>query len=89
MARYIYCPICNMEMATKAACYDELYESVKGTAIKDMFCDGCIMDDFSGATPILKGEECYAAVLLDNEYHPNYKKQHLDNWAHEYINLPK
>ncbi len=87
MARYIHCENCKIVFSVRAACYDELYESVEGFAKKDMFCDGCMTEDFSGATPILKGEKCYASILLPNEYHFNYYKQHPDNWAEEFIEI--
>ncbi len=56
----------------------EFYEFIKGNAIKDMRCDGCY-------DPILKGDECFAGVLLDSKSHPNYAHQNPEVWAHECI----
>ena len=83
MARYIHCEKCNKQMSDSAKKFGELYESVEGTAIKDMFCDGgCGTGE---ATPIKKGEKCFAAVLLNNSSHPNYKHHQPQTWAHEFI----
>lgn len=81
MARYIHCPECNKRMAANAAKFGELYESVEGVALYDMFCDGA----HDGLTEIKQGDKCFAAVLLDNSKHPNYRRQHPDNWAHDFI----
>jgi len=84
MARYIHCEKCNTKMANSATKYGELYESIEGVALKDMFCDG---DCFSGnsATSIKKGDKCFAAVLLDNRNHPTYHLQKPEAWASEFI----
>jgi hypothetical protein len=83
MARYIFCEQCNNKVAKSAHRYSELYESIEGTALKDMFCDGGCFG--SVTKPILKGEKCFAAVLLNSKTHPNYEAQHPDNWADEFI----
>lgn len=84
MARLIHCEKCNKQMAALADRYGELYESVEGIALRDMFCDGsCFTGD--SATPIKKGDKCFAAVLLNNRNHPTYHLQKPEAWASEFI----
>lgn len=84
MARYIHCEKCNKQMTESANKYGELYESIEGIAIKDMLCDGGCGTGGS-ATPIKKGDKCFAAVLLNNRSHPTYHLQKPEAWAHEFI----
>jgi len=68
-----------MEAAAKR--YNELYESIIGTAQRNMFCDGA----HSGQKEIKAGDICYAAVLLPSRDHHNYERQKPEAWAHGYI----
>lgn len=83
MARYIHCESCNKQMTESAKKFGELYESIEGVALKDMFCDGACGK--GEATQIEEGEKCFAAVLLDNNAHPNYQYHKPSFWAHEFI----
>lgn len=83
MARYIHCEACNKRMREVAKSYNELYESIEGIALKDMFCDGAC--DGGKATEIKKGDKCFAAVLLPSEFHSNYAKQKPGRWAADFI----
>lgn len=83
MARYIHCEKCNREMAASAKEFGELYESIEGTAIKDMFCDGGCGKEWP--TPIRKGDKCFASVLLTNNQHPNYKFQKPEAWMGQFM----
>ena len=83
MARYIHCEKCNKQMQRTASRFNELYEFIEGIALRDMFCDGACGSD--EATPIKKGEKCFAAVLLDSRSHPNYENQKPENWANQYL----
>jgi len=85
MARSIYCEECNKKVASDAKKFDELYESIEGIAIVDMFCDGFCGSDT--ATPIKKGDKCFASVLLNSKNHPNYEFQKPENWANEYLEI--
>jgi hypothetical protein len=82
MARYILCSVCNDRMARVARKHTELFESIAGTAIKDMLCDGGCSDQ---TTEIKKGDTCYAAVSLPSIFHANYAIQKPSVWAHEFI----
>lgn len=82
MSRYIQCINCHQCMEQLAIKYNEFYKSTKGLAIKSMKCDNC-------GNPILPEEECYASVLLVNEYHELAKIQDPDNWAFMYITQTK
>ncbi len=85
MARYIHCEECKNRMVANAHKYGELYEFIEGIALFDMYCDGsCGNED---ATPIKKGEKCFASVLLPNKSHQNYEKQKPENWAEDYLKL--
>lgn len=86
MARYIHCEECNKSMTELAQKYDELYESIEGVAIKDMFCDGACGGN--EAKLIMEGGKCYAAVLLNSNSHPNYEHHKPESWAHEFITTP-
>lgn len=70
-------------MEASAKQFGELYESIEGVAIKDMFCDGGCGD--SEPTPIKKGDKCFASVLLPNSSHPTYHLQKPEAWANEFI----
>lgn len=85
MARYIHCEKCKNSISEKAKTYGELYEYVEGIALNDMLCDGICGNE--QATPIKKGDKCYAAVLLPNKFHFNYEKQKPENWAKDFINI--
>jgi hypothetical protein len=65
-------------MAANAIKFQELYESIEGFAIKDLWCDGC-------PTPFKKGDKCYASVLLTTNLHPNYKAQKPESWMKDFI----
>lgn len=87
MARYIHCEECKNRLEALHASYNELYEYVKGTAVRDMFCDGsCYGGGAKSATPIKEGEICYAAICLPSNKHFNYEKIKPELWAHEFIN---
>lgn len=75
-------------MSDTATKYGELYESIEGKAIKDMFCDGACSNG-SGPTEIKKGDNCFAAVLLPDRHHFNYERQKPERWAHEFITFEK
>jgi uncharacterized protein with PIN domain len=83
MSRKILCPECDKELSKLAHGYSELYESIKGVSYHEyMMCDDC-------GKSIKEGEECFAAVLLTNKSHPNYKFQRPELWAHKFINIQK
>lgn len=75
---------CNKKMKDSAIKYGELYESIEGIALRDMFCDGTCFTGES-ATEIKKGDKCFAAVLLNNRNHPTYHLQKPEAWANEFI----
>lgn len=74
-------------MIASAERHGELYESIEGFALRDMFCDGAC--GTYEATLIEEGEKCFASVLLNNNNHPNYEKQKPEMWANEFINISK
>jgi hypothetical protein len=78
MSRKILCPKCNDAISKLAEKYNELFESKNGTSLLEMKCDDCGRD-------IEINENCFAAVLLPSEYHPNYQMQKPENWASIYI----
>ena len=80
MAKYIHCEDCKKQIEKAAEQFGELYEVLKGNAIKEMLCDGC-------ADNIKIGETCFAAVLLPNNKHFNYEKHKPVNWAFDFINV--
>lgn len=82
MARNIYCKGCNDRIKKSAEEFGELYESLAGTANKDLNCDGGGTDHQFDIKP---GDICYAAVLLPSKDHPNYERQKPEMWAHDYI----
>lgn len=84
MATNIYCPECDKRIKATAERYGELYESVKGEAIKEMFCDSCYP-----LKTINIGDICFAAVLLPNSSHFNYNFQKPEVWMNDYINVIK
>ena len=65
-------------MENAASLYNECYEVLAGTAIKNIKCDGC-------GNPIELNAECVAAVLLPSTSHFNYEKQKPIVWANEFI----
>jgi hypothetical protein len=83
MARYILCERCDNTLSESSKKYGELYESIEGIAIKDMFCDGACGD--SEATPIKKGDKCFAAVLLPSISHQNYKFHKPKVWMSDFV----
>lgn len=88
MATYIHCEACKNRMTANAARFNELYESLEGTALRDMFCDGACTDGNNGGpTPIKAGDICFAAVLLNNRSHFNYEKQRPQVWASQFIKV--
>jgi len=80
MARYIHCPLCKDRVEKNAIKFGELYESIKGTALKSMICD-------ANGEQIKFGDECYAAVLLLNKEHKNYIHQKPEVWMNEFIKV--
>jgi len=87
MARYILCERCDKTLKSSASQYGELYESIEGTALRDMLCDGACGE--GAATPIKEGGKCFAACLLNNSSHPNYQFQKPEVWANEFLNIEK
>jgi len=87
MARYIYCEKCDNKMKASAIEFGELYESIEGIALRDMFCDGACGG--AEATQIEEGDKCFAAVLLDSKSHPNYESQKPSAWANQFIKTSK
>lgn len=85
MGMYIHCEKCKNRLAKLAAKYNELYESLEGTALKDMKCDGC--DNGTEATPIPAGAKCFAAVLLPSKQHQKYELQKPEMWAELLIKI--
>lgn len=81
MSRKLLCPKCDKTLSELANKYSELYESVEGESNGDYLCDDC-------GKSIVKGEVCFASVLLPNRSHPNYQFQKPDVWADSYINQP-
>ena len=79
MARNIYCPDCDTRISKSAKSFGELYESISGTAKKDMKCDACDKN-------ILVGDTCFASVLLPSVNHFNYQIQKPEVWASDFIN---
>lgn len=80
MARLINCNNCKEENTKMTDKYQELYESIPGTAQHIMTCDTC------GKT-IYKGQECHAGVLLPSKDHFAYRSQEPHVWASNYINI--
>lgn len=83
MARYIHCPSCKDRFQASTEKYGELYETIEGTAIKDMLCDGC--GPKSPTFNIHVGDRCFAALLLPNKQHMGYEYSRPEKWAKNFI----
>jgi len=98
MARKIVCESCFKQTRKTADQYGEVWETIKGTPIKQCSCDDCGVS----LEPATDGHVCdscgqkvkgnpmgdiaYAGVLLDAVTHPGYERQHPSKWASAYIN---
>ena len=80
MSRKLLCPECDKSLSELAARFNELYESVEGKSKDEFLCDGC-----ANRKPIHKGDTCFAAVLLPNTSHFQYRNQKPGVWMNDYI----
>lgn len=98
MARKILCESCNRSCEKAAIKYNEIWEKIKGTPVKECNCDDCgapiepakgdhVCETCSQqvkGNPM--GDICYAGVLIDNKTNPAYERQRPSKWASAYIN---
>jgi len=93
MAKYIHCEECKNRIGDNAHRAGKLYESLEGIALADMYCDGsCTVKGTDGvlsATPIKKGDKCFASVLLPSKSHPQHFMQRPVMWAEQLIEIKK
>ena len=98
MARKILCEGCNAQTRKAALQYGEVWETIKGTPIKELTCDDCgmkldaVKEDSTCQTcgqfvkGSLMGDICYAGVLIDSKSRPAYEREQPKKWASAYIN---